>query len=67
MRSFLAQRISYHFGLTGPSQITDTACSSSMYALDRAVEAIKNGECDAAIVGGSNLLLNQYVSYQFAK
>ena len=45
----------------------DTACSSSMYALDAAYNAMQNGECDAAIVGGTNLLLHPNVSLQFAK
>lgn len=47
--------------------MVDTACSSSMYALDLAFSAMQNGECDAAIVGGANLLLHPYVSLQFAK
>ena len=29
-----------------------------MYALHLAVAAIRNGDCDAAIVGGSNLILS---------
>lgn len=63
----LANRISYCFGLNGPSYFVDTACSSSLYALDCAFTAIRNGECDAALVGGSNLLLHPYVSLQFAR
>ena len=35
----------------------DTACSSSLYALHLAVNAIRNNDCDAAIVGGSNFIL----------
>lgn len=63
----LANRISFSLGLTGPSFMIDTACSSSMYALDCAFKAIRNGDCDAAIVGGCNLLLNPYSTLQFAR
>lgn len=66
-RAMMANRISYTMGLNGPSFLLDTACSSSMYALDCAFNAIRNGECDAAIVGGSNLLLHPYVTLQFAR
>jgi len=66
-RAMLANRISFTLGLTGPSFLLDTACSSSMYALDCAFNAIRNGEIEAAIVGGSNLLLHPYVTLQFAR
>lgn len=32
--------------------ITDAACSSSLYAINLGMKALRNGECDAAIVGG---------------
>lgn len=35
----------------------NTACSSSIYALHQASHALRNGDCDAAIVGGVNLIL----------
>ncbi|KAI5923214.1 hypothetical protein F4810DRAFT_720380 [Camillea tinctor] len=54
--SILANRISYIFNLHGPSLVTDTACSSSMYALHMAVGAIRNGDCDGAIVAAANWL-----------
>ncbi|KAB8235179.1 type I polyketide synthase [Aspergillus alliaceus] len=52
--SILANRISYIFNLQGPSLATNTACSSSMYALHMAVSAIRSGDCDSAIVAAAN-------------
>ncbi|KAJ3580237.1 hypothetical protein NPX13_g325 [Xylaria arbuscula] len=52
--SILANRISHVFDLRGPSVAVDTACSSSMYAVHLAVSAIRNGDCDSAIVAASN-------------
>lgn len=66
-RAMLANRVSYSLGLNGPSFLVDTACSSVMYALDMAYTSIRTGECEAAIVGASNLLLHPYVTLQFAK
>jgi fatty acid synthase, animal type len=66
-RAMLANRVSFALGLRGPSFMLDTACSSSMYALDCAFNAIRTGECDAALVGGTNLLLHPYLSLQFAR
>ena len=51
----VANRVSYHLDLRGPTVPIDTACSSSLYCTHLAVQAIRNGECDAALVGGSQL------------
>ncbi|KAI3331710.1 ketoacyl-synt-domain-containing protein [Xylariaceae sp. AK1471] len=53
----LANRLSYVFNLNGPSITLNTACSSSLYALDLACKMICSGQCDSAIVGGVNLML----------
>ncbi|XP_046963779.1 fatty acid synthase-like [Vanessa cardui] len=66
-RSMLANRISHWLGVTGPSYSVDTACSSSLYALEHAFRAIRDGHCDAAIVGGTNLCLHPSVSWHFFK
>jgi polyketide synthase PksN len=52
----VANRISYILNLHGPSEPIDTACSSSLIAIHRAIEAIRQGNCDQAIVGGVNVI-----------
>lgn len=64
-RAMFPNRISYTFDFNGPSYAVDTACSSSLFALQQAVNAIKTGQCDSAIVGGVNLLLKPTSSLQF--
>ncbi|KAI1738583.1 putative polyketide synthase [Xylaria scruposa] len=54
----LGNRISYEFDLRGPSMTVKTACSSSMVCLDLACEAIRNGQCDGALVGGASLIFS---------
>lgn len=58
MHSILANRISYLLDLHGPSEPIDTACSSALIAIHRAVENIRSGRCTMAIAGGVNALLS---------
>ncbi len=48
-------RISSYFNFSGPSIPVDTACSSSLVAIHQAVNAIKESECEMALVGGVSL------------
>ncbi len=65
--AILANRVSYLLNLSGPSFPVDTACSSSLVALRSAVESLRAGSCDTAIVGGVNLLLSPTVYISFAR
>ncbi|MDO6526354.1 SDR family NAD(P)-dependent oxidoreductase [Motilimonas sp. 1_MG-2023] len=52
----LANRLSYFFNFLGPSLQIDTACSSSLVAVQSAVNSLRKGECDQALVGGINVM-----------
>ncbi|PWY70902.1 putative polyketide synthase [Aspergillus heteromorphus CBS 117.55] len=54
----LGNRISYEFDLHGPSMTVKTGCSSSLVCLDLACKAIRDGDCDGALVGGTNLIFS---------
>lgn len=60
----IANRVSYTFNFQGPSIAIDTMCSSSLTAVYLACEAIRNGECQAAIAGGVNISIhaNKYLA-----
>jgi len=60
-------RVSYFFDWHGPTFSIDTACSSSLLALHQACQALRMGECEMAVVGGSNLLLSPRHSISFSQ
>jgi acyl transferase domain-containing protein len=54
----LANRVSYFLDLHGPCLTIDTLCSSSLVGLDAAVQALRRGEIDRAIVAGVHVALS---------
>jgi 8,8a-deoxyoleandolide synthase len=56
-RSLVANRLSYSFGLRGPSLTLDSAQSSALVAVHLACECLRSGDSDLAIAGGINLHL----------
>ena len=65
--SILSNRISYAFDFRGPSSTVDTACSSSLVSIHQAVRALRDGDADAAIAGGVNLLVSPHGTLSFGK
>ncbi|MFT3738025.1 MAG: alpha/beta fold hydrolase [Breznakibacter sp.] len=56
--NIIANRISYHFGLTGPSLVIDTGCSSSLVALMLSIQSLRDHSSDLCIAGGVNHMLD---------
>ena len=56
-RGMIANRISYAFGLHGPSMTVDSGQSSSLVAVHLACESLRAGQSPLAIAGGVHLNL----------
>ncbi|KAM0794237.1 reducing type I polyketide synthase [Usnea florida] len=56
--AMLANRLSWFFNFSGPSVNLDSACSSSLTALDLACQCLRNGDAAMALVAGCNLVFN---------
>ncbi|XP_070709060.1 phthioceranic/hydroxyphthioceranic acid synthase [Pempheris klunzingeri] len=65
--SIAANRVSYIFNFTGPSLSIDCACSSSLVALHLACQSIKQGDCDMAVCGGVNCIIEPRVFVALSK
>ncbi len=55
--AMIAGRIAYLFNFSGPSQVVETTCSSSLVAVHHACQGIVNGDCDLALAGGVRLMV----------
>lgn len=66
-RYTLAGRISYFFGLQGPSFVVDTACSSSLVAIHLACRSLQQGDCDVALTGGVNIILTPCMTVAYSQ
>ena len=55
--SMFSNYLSFYFGFKGPSLTVNTGCSASLYAFDLAVQSLRVGQCQHAVVAGTNILL----------
>ena len=54
-KDFLATRVAYKLNLKGPSMSVQTACSTSLVAVQMACQALLGRQCDMALAGGVSL------------
>ena len=62
-----AGRISHGLGLTGPSISLDSACASSLTAVQLAANAVRMDECEWALAGAVCVLGEPTAFYEFAR
>lgn len=66
-QNFMACWISDHLNLQGPAMVVDTACSSSLVSFHLACQSLRLRECDMALAGGVDLLLDPMVYVMLSK
>ncbi len=62
---FLASRVAYRLGLTGPAIGVQTACSTSLVAVHLAVQALLASDTDLALAGAAAIRLPQDAGYRY--
>jgi phthiocerol/phenolphthiocerol synthesis type-I polyketide synthase E len=63
--NYLATRTSYKLNLRGPSFTVQTACSTSLVAVNMACDSLLSGQSDMALAGGVSISLPQKKGYQY--
>lgn len=60
---FLATRVAYRLGLTGPAIGVQTACSTSLVAVHLACQALRSGDADLALAGAAAIHVPEVNGY----
>ncbi|KAF9892707.1 hypothetical protein FE257_001109 [Aspergillus nanangensis] len=63
----LSSRVAYEYDLRGPSMTVKVGCSAAGLALHLACQAIGQGDCDAAVVAGTSLILSPDIAVDISR
>lgn len=66
-KDFLTTRVSYKLNLTGPSICIQTACSTSLVAVQLASQGLLTYQCDMALAGAVSLQTPRMKGYLYTK
>lgn len=66
-KDFLAPRLAFKLGFTGPAITVQTACATSLSAVALACSSLAAGDCDIALAGGVSLLPPDTDGYTYHK
>jgi len=58
-QNFIAAHVSKFFDFKGPCFVLDSACSSSLTSAHLACQSLLGGECEIAVAGGVDVLLDE--------
>ena len=64
-KDFLCTRVAYKLDIHGPSFTIQSACSTSLVAVEVACRALQHGECDLALAGGVSITFPQRAGYVY--
>lgn len=62
-KDFLAARVAFKLGLSGPSLTVQAGCATGLVAVATACNALALGDCDLAIAGGISLVMPDVDGY----